>query len=471
MAYTNHHVPPVFTATESAGGLELSPAIGSPGVDGQLQCFTIPSSSIICILSPEPNGDDDGDETYTLLYVPVDPPALNEAPIKSPPQTLLDRYLFREVPPHLNSDSADVLVLVSTTSGGGTASSYYSNVVRPLLEILKISAELEETTSPSSISDCIAARSAPGTRPQTILLLSGDTGIFDAINSPTARSAENITLAVFPLGTGNAFASSVHLSRGFSPLHSLLFGTPHQLPTFRARFAPGSRWVGRSEPIPEEGFIGAVVVSWGFHAALVADSESLRGEGIGIERFKIAAQQNLERIHEYQGRVSILPPNGTEWRSVQRPESKDDDNDPATLVDDVHPPEMLLPQTRGRRQGDPHFYALATMCSNLEEAFRISPSSKLGERLIRVVHFPPMDGEEVMSLMSGAYNGGTHVDDERVGYEVAMGVRIDMAEDDERWRRVCVDGGTVVLPEGGWVECTVMGPEESLGLKVLWIDE
>src|SRR5690606_3342620 len=104
--------------------------------------------------SPGPDGDDDDDETYTLLYVPVDLPALNEAPIKSPPQTLLDRYLFREVPPHLNSDSADVLVLVSTTSGGGTANSYNSSVVRPLLEILKIPAEVEETTSPSSISDC-----------------------------------------------------------------------------------------------------------------------------------------------------------------------------------------------------------------------------------------------------------------------------------------------------------------------------
>ncbi|TGZ84680.1 hypothetical protein EX30DRAFT_337174 [Ascodesmis nigricans] len=477
MPGANHHTRHVLNATLTTDGITLTPPSSSssssasssssssspplpqsvPVDDSEIDnSLHVLWSSIVCLLPPtnDDGGDEDdhGNSIYTLLYTSASPLELNRCYITSPPPSLFRRYLFHSLPPQLDSSISDVHVLVSTASGGACAISYNSYIVQPLFEELRISSETSETTSATSISECMTAWSSRP-RPQTVLLLSGDTGIYDAINAPIASS--NITLAIFPLGTGNAFASSAHLSRGYSPLAALLFGTAHSIPTFRARFSPGSRWASTGTPVPDEGIIGAVVISWGFHAALVADSESLRGAGVGVERFKIAAEQNLQPVHQYRGRLSILPPNGDSWRAIQ-----------STISNGV-----LSSEDPGARDppGDPHFYALATMCSNLEEAFRISPGSRLGERAIRVVHFPPMEESEVMSLMGGAYQGGTHVDDDRVGYEVARGLRIEMCEEDERWRRVCVDGGTVVLPRDGWVECEVMR-EEEIGMKALWID-
>jgi hypothetical protein len=69
-----------------------------------------------------------------------------------------------------------------------------------------------------------------------------------------------------------------------------------------------------------------------------------------------------------------------------------------------------------------------------------------------LVHFGPTTGDEAMRIMGLAYQGGKHVEDEKVRYEKVEGLRIEMREEDERWRRVCVDGKIVRVEEGGWVE-------------------
>jgi hypothetical protein len=57
----------------------------------------------------------------------------------------------------------------------------------------------------------------------------------------------------------------------------------------------------------------------------------------------------------------------------------------------------------------------------------------------------------VMKIMTGAYQGGKHVEDPRVGYETIDGLRIEFDEQDARWRRICVDGKIVRVEQGGWV--------------------
>ncbi len=103
-----------------------------------------------------------------------------------------------------------------------------------------------------------------------------------------------------------------------------------------------------------------------------------------------------------------------------------------------------------------HGYILATMVSNLEKTFTISPFSKPLDEELRVVHFGPESAEEVMRIMGDAYQGGKHVPDPKgiVGYDEVDSMRIDFLEpgDDGRWRRVCVDGLIVRVDEGGWME-------------------
>lgn len=159
------------------------------------------------------------------------------------------------------------------------------------------------------------------------------------------------------------------------------------------------------------------------HASLVADSDSAEYRKFGIERFKMAAKEALYPSdgalpHAYSGRVKVLTREG-EWRDVG---------------------------------DDKHLYTLATLVSNLEKPFTISPASKPLDGSLHLVHFGPTSGDEAMRIMGLAYQGGKHVEDEMVTYEAIEGLRIDMKETDERWRRVCVDGKIVLVEEGGWVE-------------------
>lgn len=72
-----------------------------------------------------------------------------------------------------------------------------------------------------------------------------------------------------------------------------------------------------------------------------------------------------------------------------------------------------------------------------------------------------------MEIMTKAYDSGKHVDVEwetedgvkqKVDYEAIDGLRIDFNEPGEswKWRRCCIDGLTVAIEEGGWVEIRIV---------------
>ena len=124
--------------------------------------------------------------------------------------------------------------------------------------------------------------------------------------------------------------------------------------------------------------------------------------------------------HEYRGKLSILQPSDpSNWKPIPR---------------------------------DRHMYVLVAAVSNMEKTFRISPASRPLDGKLRVVHFGPLPADIVMSIMMRAYQDGKHVEDERIGYEDIEGLRIEFHEEDERWRRVCVDGKIVAVENGGWLE-------------------
>ena len=225
-------------------------------------------------------------------------------------------------------------------------------------------------------------------------------------------------------------------------------GVGKGLPLLRVEFSagtkavlPGGKGEGEIEGRTAAGrplVFGAVVASWGLHASLVADSDSEEYRKFGVERFRRAAKENLfpadgSAAHAYKAKVSLKREEG--WVEVGREE---------------------------------HSYVLATLVSNLERDFVISPDSKPLDGRLRVVHFGHLGGDEVMRIMDLAYEGGKHVEDGAVGYEEVEGVRIDFAgtERDGRWRRICVDGTIFRVEEDGWVEIT-KEPSKVLQLNVL----
>lgn len=408
-------------------------------------------------------------EQYTLQYVSIDdeskdkPSAANtifrSLSVAQPPSQLVRDHAF--VNPafwysHKSEAGGPAIlhVIVSPLSGGGHANDCFDNLVRPFLKSLRLEEhkdyQVHHTTSPHSITTFTQVHLLPQANAgsaQTVLLLTGDGGIVDIVNILAAadRSA-NYTLpriGLIPMGTGNALANSSRiLADRTLGLSSLARGSAQPLPHFLVHFSPAPTTPSEPDIKHDSTVAGAVVFSWGLHAALVADSDTPEYRKHGAARFQMAAKENLfpadgQAPHEYHAKLSVLPSGGDEatgWREVERSE---------------------------------HAYVLVTFMAQLEAGFTISPASRPLDGKLRVVHFGPTEsgGQGVMKLMEMAYKGGKHVEEDEVSYEEVDGVRLDFAngETDQRWRRVCVDGKIFVVGEGGSVEVR-KAPEPVLNL-------
>lgn len=336
-------------------------------------------------------------------------------------------------------------IIVSVASGTRNAQSFFDTVLQPLLHQLGLydgNYDVHHTTSDQSIIELVRKQILPAAQnghDQAIVLLSGDGGMIDIINvlyeQPQTTSYRAPAVAILPLGSGNALANSSKAGNDSTfGLRPLLSGAPRALPTFKVTLSPGARHVtneGQDEvSLPaEEGqpvTYGAVVVSWGFHASLVADSDTVEYRKHGAARFQMAAKEALfpadgSPPHAYRGAVKIIPAesDGLSFQPLQDSE---------------------------------YAYVLATYMSQLEAGFTISPSSAPLDGKLYLIDFGALGGNEIMSIMQGAYQGGKHVDDPRVHYREIDGLRIEINEDDARWRRVCIDGKIIRVEKNGWVE-------------------
>jgi diacylglycerol kinase family enzyme len=437
------------------------------------------------------------------------------------PGELIDRFsVVGGFPDYLKK--TQVHVIVSTKSGTGLARECWDTVVQPLTAIVERStkkspcADSSATESPDpghgdsngakttealggfkvlitdsqhSVRQFARERwgdSMSSDSPETIILLSGDGGIVDLLNGAdeAAPKACRPKIAILPLGTGNALFHSLHKplysEKGPSPLvaglRTLFRGRPAPLPVFRANFSPGSTLVSYSEAIAngddsvakgegendpktkdknttegENGaklqrqdtrvdhLLGAIVASYGFHASIVWESDTPEYRKHGEKRFGMVAKELVEQAHAYAARVEI---------------------------------QRLYPGLNSSTSGyetlprEEFGYVLASMVSNLEKSFTISPASKPLDGKLRLVHFGPVSGAKTMEIMAAAYRDGAHVgmtwEDETggkgherrrdgVGYSEVAGIRVTVLEKDARWRKVCIDGTIVEVPQDGWM--------------------
>ncbi|TKA71837.1 hypothetical protein B0A55_06802 [Friedmanniomyces simplex] len=396
-------------------------------------------------------------DDYSILYASPNPsapdnPQASPVIFKSLLATNLPQpFIHHFQPPgnacwQLRADNGafpNLHIIVSSGSGTGQAEDVWTQLVKPMLQHVCPKANayaLHTTTSEHTVAELAREVFLPQANDgvtQAIILLSGDGGLVDVVNTllagPCSKRYKKPNATILPLGTGNAMAHSVGLtSDNTMGLRNLLQGATKPLPLFRASFSPGARLLvdeAREERrlsdvnrVPT--VYGAVVCSWGLHAGLVADSDTHEYRQHGAERFKMAAEEALfpkdgSPAHAYRGKVSVLRPLSGEWERVDR---------------------------------ETHAYVLATLVSKLEKGFTISPSSKPLDGKLRLVHFGAIGGQGAMDLMTKAYQDGKHIDDERVGYEEITGLRIEFEEEEARWRRVCVDGKIVRVEAGGWVE-------------------
>ncbi|KAL1864203.1 hypothetical protein Daus18300_007800 [Diaporthe australafricana] len=399
----------------------------------------------------------------------AEPFQLSSFVARSVRQEYLDQFLLKNIPDYLSTGTKSSLeIVISVQSGTGQSQKFFYAVLQPLLEVLGFrgqGAAAEDNSSnggkayqvtvtkdANSVKDFSRERwgrdggSAKQARSsETVILLSGDGGIVDLLNGSTQSTKPELlpTIALIPLGTGNALFHSLHkphytTSDRPAPSHlvlalqALLKGKASPLPTFEALFPPDSHLVEEKKestepPAPIAQLTGAIVASYGFHSQLVWESDTPAYRKHGDKRFGMVAQELIKEGHAYDATV----------------------------------------ETSSSTLGTTRFnYILAAMVSNMEKTFTISPDSRPLDGKLRLVHFGDVGGQKTMEIMMAAYNNGSHVGIEGVGYEAVEYVKVTTHEEDARWRKVCIDGTIVEIPQGG--SMTVKkSPEPRLQVLVL----
>ena len=264
-------------------------------------------------------------------------------------------------------------------------------------------------------------------------------------------------ICLFPLGTANALATSAKIAP--DPISVLLTGRPKPLPIFEVKFSKGSKLVsdeGRSRDVitfdddPEPTIYGAVIFSWGLHASLVATSDTAEYRKHGVERFKMAAQELMQDLHTYRGKVQMQRDRYSDFEALQYPSSDTD-----TKSNETNTKEPAG-STDSESHDDSHVYILAPLVNTLDPGFVISPSTDTPSNDLYLLAVKLGNAAELMRILTLAYQSGAHISEPSIVYHPISALRIDFHEDEERWRQVCVDGKIVAVEKNGWVEVRML---------------
>lgn len=339
------------------------------------------------------------------------------------------------------NDDVYVLDLVRSGTGRQAASGIYSRILRPLFDsVLLIPHQYIATDSPSSIDTFAASLNSNG-RPITLVVIAGDTSVNEFINGLSPGHQALVKILIVPAGTGNSLALSIGLTDEVAAVKKLvLYGETDVRPLnlYLAQFPAGSYFLhhdGTKSNVPSS-LLFLVVTSWAFHASLVADSDLEEMRKNGIDRFKIAAGQNLGREQKYLGDFSVTRQGATTTH-----------------------------------HNGPFAYFVVTPSKKFEPTFEVLPKGNIFDSNLYVVGFPTeQDDKYIMDIMMEVYAGGKHVENDKVFYNLVekdqvIKLLVRDADVIEK-RRFCVDGAIVVLPElEGEVEIRYHGPEAN-GWKV-----
>ncbi|KAG6833206.1 hypothetical protein H0H87_010269 [Tephrocybe sp. NHM501043] len=329
----------------------------------------------------------------------------------------------------------------------------------------------------------------------TVVLGSGDGTLHEIINFVSSNAFvgfPKLQFVLIPCGTANALYASLFLhdpkedpiAYKLQSLQSYINNSKRTIPLTLAIAKLSSP--PNEKKLPQV-TVSSVVTSTSLHAAILHDSEALREEMPGIERFKVAAMQNSTKwCHSYvkllpapvAGRVEIYDPATKAF--IDHPES--DEHDPIVDVD------------------GPFAYFLSTVnVDRLEPDFRITPLARTippVEATCEVVMVRPMRdptisqdtlearelfAPKLFSILGGAYDNGAHVD---IRHDVEKGLSSDgdaplvveyircggwewiPDELDEHAHLLCSDGAISHIEKRGRAVCNAVTPQNGTGFAV-----
>jgi len=382
------------------------------------------------------------------------------------------------------------LVIYNPVGGDSSAKQFIEDHVLPLLKASDIpTAKIVETDHAGHAgSAAFEFVDSTASGPVDIVVASGDGTVHEIISTiALAPSYKNrspdtpakVNLVLVPCGTANALYSSLFLPKpDDDPVQYKLQGihafikkakpVPLNLAITDILTSPTGKG---SAPVREKTTVSAVVTSTALHASILHDSEVLRAEIPSIERFKVAAYQNISRW--YSGCAKLFPSKSTGvveiWNPFDKefvPHAESDEGDPHVDID------------------GPFAYFLSTInVDRLEPAFQITPlvtsEPRTGAFLDVVVIRPYRDtsltgleaeeerklfAEKSGEVLRAVYRSGCHINlrydssgkvvSEGEGEVVVEYFRCGGWEwvpdtEDEKAHLLCNDGHISTIPKGG----------------------
>lgn len=310
--------------------------------------------------------------------------------------------------PHLQSK---VLIIDSTLSGRSETkrTPILHDLIEPTFQILEIDYAVKSTESSNSIGKIGSSWDEHEDTFSSVIFLSGDTSINEFINGLLkTQGVKPVWILPFPCGTGNSLALSIDINTCADAITKFLTGKSAPLNLYEAQLPTGSYLSKGKEKQEIRNLYFLVVLSWGLHAALVADSDSPEMRKLGVERFKHAAKTNIDRAITYQGTTEIM----------------------------------------GRQIDGPYTYWLLCATKKFEPLFTILPLGDVAENSLYMVLVPYMYHNQLMEIMQEVYDGGSHVNDERVTYSKVSGsLPLKLLAKSLHNSRLCADGAIILLPE------------------------
>ena len=219
----------------------------------------------------------------------------------------------------------DVHLIVNPASGARLAEKVLRDDVLPLLRQHSPPPTLHEHWTECEDDGARIARelvegAAQPVSPLVLVLLGGDGTTHEVLNGIVEQRdgrcsvRRKVRLALVPTGTANALYASLYPGQHegsayrLNSVRALLAGQADEYPLALTSVSTGAHDL----------LIAHLITSHALHASILADSEALRSTHPGIERFKIAAAQNISRW--VNARVQLTPRAG----KLQRydPESK-----------------------------------------------------------------------------------------------------------------------------------------------------
>lgn len=342
---------------------------------------------------------------------------------------LAESSVFRLTPSIIShyNEGHQLYIVDSVYSGTGRSNELdvYQKLIKPLFLELGIDHKYVSTSSADTISEFAGSLNGSVC---TVLFISGDTSVNEFINSLLETKEGTVNVGIIPLGTGNSIALSLGITNVFVALErffqSIELKKTVPFYTYEASFPRGSYFIHQNVKTHtiENPVRFLVVLSWAFHAALVADSDTPELRKHGVSRFRMAAENNLKLNTFYNGSYSV----------------------------------------GGETYNGPFAYWLVTATSRFEEKFLILPKGNILHPDLYLVLFGAQEdnsGKYIMDVMEQVYLEGSHLANPDVEYKQIDSTSQLKLSVDSPDQRLCLDGAIVKVPEPGSISVKVLGNE------------